>query len=181
MTTPAGNIWSGVVAPALCLDLDGTVRYSKSNGLFIQDPSDIALFPDVEARIWEYRDNGYIIMAISNQAGVAHGYKTVEQVEDELSVTISLFNRNPFHLAKQCYHDGAGNRFPYNKRSLLRKPDIGMLALMEVEAFRAGYLIDWDESLFVGDRPEDAACAANARISFQSATEFFQRSETPHA
>lgn len=35
------------VRPALCLDLDGTIRYSK-NGDFINGPEDVALFEGVE-------------------------------------------------------------------------------------------------------------------------------------
>ncbi len=59
-----------------------------------------------------------------------------------------------------------GNIEPFNHRSMLRKPNIGMLALAEFEAWNAGYMIDWDSSLFVGDRPEDEQCAANANIKF---------------
>jgi D-glycero-D-manno-heptose 1,7-bisphosphate phosphatase len=64
---------------------------------------------------------------------------------------------------------------PYNYRSLLRKPDIGMLALMEYELFDEGYIVDWDNSLFVGDRPEDQECAKRAGLSFHWAWDFFGR------
>jgi D-glycero-D-manno-heptose 1,7-bisphosphate phosphatase len=174
--TPAGVIYDGTTVPALCLDLDGTVRYSKSEPLgFIRGPEDVALIAGAEAKIWEYRDQGYLILGISNQGGVAHGYKTPQQAEAELRAMLELFERNPFQLIQQCFHDAAGTVFPYNRRSLLRKPDIGMLALMEVEAFHAGYLIDWDKSLFVGDRPEDSDCAGNAGIPFRNAEAFFGR------
>jgi D-glycero-D-manno-heptose 1,7-bisphosphate phosphatase len=174
LQTPAGRIVGGVTMPALCLDLDGTVRYSKS-GEFIQSPDDIALFADAEAKIWEYRDKGYLILGISNQGGVAYGYKTPQQVDYELDVMCDLFERNPFHFLKQCFHHPQGTVAPFNIRSLLRKPDIGMLALMETELFNMGYIVDWDNSLFVGDRKEDLECAANAGIAFQYACDFFNR------
>lgn len=174
MQTPAGVIYDATVMPALCLDLDGTVRHSKQFD-FIRGANDVALFPDVEAVLWEYRNEGYLIFGLSNQGGVAHEFKSVEDVVSEMDAMLALFTHNPFHLIKQCYHHETGRRFPYNHRSLLRKPGIGMLALMEVEAFDAGYVVDWNRSLLVGDRPEDEECAQNARIPFQWAEAFFRR------
>lgn len=168
------------VKPALCLDLDGTVRYSKS-GEFIEGPKDIALFEGVEEKVWQYRGEGYLIIGISNQAGVAYGFKSFLQVEAELEATLALFARNPFHIVKQCYHHPQGKVEPYNHRSLLRKPDIGMLAIAEVDAYKAGVVVDWDNSLFVGDRPEDEECAKRAGIRFIWADEFFERQNADHS
>lgn len=158
--------------PALCLDLDGTVRYSK-NGDFIEKPDDIALFDGVEEKIWEYRNKGYLIFGITNQGGVAYGYKLPADVDAEIEQTCKLFKKNPFHIIKSCLHHPKGTSEPFNHRSLLRKPDIGMLVVCEIEAWDAGYIVDWDNSLFVGDREEDRQCAKNADISFQTAHEFF--------
>lgn len=168
------TIAPGVVKPALCLDLDGTVRYSKGGG-FIDGPSDIALFDDVEEKIWRYRKEGYLIFGITNQGGVAHGYKTPTDNDAELDVTTALFEKNPFHIIKACFHHENGTVPPYNHRSLLRKPDIGMLVLCEVEACRMGVIVDWGNSLFVGDMSADEQCAKRAGISFQWAWDFFGR------
>lgn len=165
-----------VLKPALCLDLDGTVRYSL-NGKFINKPEDIALFPDVEAKIWQYRNEGYLIFGITNQGGVAYGYKTPQDNDAEIDKTCSLFGQNPFHIIKSCLHHPKGSHEPYNHRSLLRKPDVGMLALCEVDAWEAGFIVDWDNSIFVGDRPEDMECAERAGIEFQWAWQFFGRSK----
>ena len=160
------------VAPALCLDLDGTVRRSKSGKQFHEGLDDIELMPGIERIISKYRQMGWLILGISNQAGVAWGYKTPELVHEEMLYTLSLFRENPFHLVKQCYHDGKGHVEPFNYRSLCRKPGIGMLALMECEAFTSGHVIDWDTSIFVGDRPEDEECAKNAGVKFHHIDEF---------
>ncbi len=162
------------VKPALCLDFDGTIRRSKSGATFIKDENDIELMPNIEAKIKEYVDKGYIILSISNQAGVAHGFKTVEQIETEMDATFDLFGKNPFSIVKWCYFDGKGTVEPFNHRSLCRKPDIGMLAVMEHEAFVNGIVIDWNNSLFVGDRPEDEQCAKNAGIKFKNIYEFLK-------
>lgn len=155
------------VRPALCLDLDGTVRRSKTGTTFIKNFSDIELMPGIETIIYRYREAGWIIIAISNQGGVAHGHKLPMEIQHELEVTTNLFKANPFHIIKCCYHMPDGMIEPYNHRSLSRKPDIGMLAIAEADAYNAGFIIDWDKSLFVGDRPEDEECAKNARIPFE--------------
>lgn len=158
---------------ALILDFDGTIRRSKSGATFIKDETDIELMPNIEKIIWRYRDMGWLIFGISNQAGVAHGFKTWIDVGNEMDATFALFKREkPFHVVKWCYHDGKGKVEPYNHRSLGRKPDIGMLYEMEVDSYKAGYIVDWDNSLFVGDRSEDEQCAKNAGIPFKHIDRF---------
>ncbi len=164
----------GLLMPALCLDLDGTIRYSK-NGEFINHPNDVALFQGVEEKLWAYREMGFLIFGISNQAGVAYGYKTVLSNDAEIEATLQAFGRNPFHIVKCCFHHPGGILEPFNHRSLCRKPDIGLLAICEMEAFESGYIVDWDKSIFVGDRPEDEQTAINAKIAFIHADIFFGR------
>jgi len=166
------------VKPALCLDFDGTIRRSKSGQTFIQNFNDIELMPNIEKLIWRYRNMGWLILGISNQAGVAHGFKLPLEIEHEMDTTLKLFKQNPFHIVKFCYHDGKGKIEPYNHRSLLRKPDIGMLAIMESEAWNEGFVIDWDNSLFVGDRLEDEQCAKNAGIAFRHIDSFLNEPHT---
>jgi D-glycero-D-manno-heptose 1,7-bisphosphate phosphatase len=120
---------------------------------------------------------GWLIFGVSNQGGVAHNIKTPQQEMEEIDTTLALFQRNPFHIVKTCwYHNGPKARHPiFKHRSLFRKPDIGMLAMCEFEAFNAGLIVDWDLSVFVGDRPEDEECAKRAGIDFEWAWDFFGR------
>jgi D-glycero-D-manno-heptose 1,7-bisphosphate phosphatase len=162
------------VKPALCLDFDGTIRYSVS-GKFIETPGDIRLFDGVEEKIWEYKEQGYLICGITNQGGVAFGFKTEEDHNKEVERTLSLFKKNPFDLIQVSFNHPKGRAFPYKFRSLMRKPDYGMLVLCEAQAKESGIIIDWDESIFVGDREEDQQCAESAEVKFISANEFFSR------
>lgn len=163
------------VKPALCLDFDGTIRRSKSGKTFIQDENDIELMPGIEEKIWEYRNKGFLIFGVSNQAGVAHGFKTKKQVKKEMLITQELFKENPFNSVRWCISDAKGKDFPYNYRSLCRKPNIGSLALLENEFKVKGIIVDWDNSLFVGDRPEDEECSYNAGITFMHIDEFLKK------
>lgn len=169
---------SHTIVKALCLDFDGTIRRSKSGEPFIKNSKDIELMPGIENIIWKYRQMNYLIFGISNQAGVAHGFKLPIEIENELEATLKLFKSNPFHIVKMCYHDGKGKIAPYNVRSLCRKPDIGSLAIIENEAFNNGYVIDWDNSIFCGDRPEDEQCAKNAGIVFRHIDSFLNEPHT---
>ncbi len=162
-----------LVSPALCIDLDGTIRKSKT-GRHIEKPEDIVLLPNVEATLWNYKNQGYYICGCTNQGGVAHGFKTPADNVAELEYMSSLFQRNPIDFITFAYHMDDGKIFPYNMRSLLRKPDYGMLVQCEVFAWQKGIVIDWEKSLFVGDRPEDKGCADAARIRFQWAKVFFK-------
>ncbi|MCL4296304.1 MAG: HAD-IIIA family hydrolase [Anaerolineae bacterium] len=167
------------VAPVLCLDLDGTVRTSRGGHKFIEGADNVLLYPDVEKVLWKFRDDGFVVVGITNQGGVAWGYKTPGQVEAEHRVMLDQFAQNPFHMLFSCYHDPRGDHFPYNYRSLCRKPDIGMLALVEHRLWEINYIADWDNSLFVGDRAEDEQCAKRAGVVFIHAHHFFSRPQPP--
>lgn len=169
--TPETNY---TLQPALCLDFDGTIRYSK-RGKFIHTAEDIALFPGVEEKLWEYRGNGFLILGITNQGGVAFGFTPPAAMKEQLQATLDLFQRNPFHAVKASYSHEKGKVEPYNHRSLLRKPHIGMLVQCELDFLEQGIIIDWENSLFVGDRPEDKECARRAEIGFVAADVFFNR------
>ena len=165
--------------PALCLDLDDTVRFSLNNK-FIEDPYDVELFGGVEEVLWKWRNDGYHIIGASNQGGVAYGIKRAVDHARINKAMLDLFEHNPFHMIKLCFHHPKGRIEPYCHHSLLRKPDYGMLVVCEVEALTSGIILDWDRSLFVGDRPEDQQCATNAGIGFQWAWDFFGRRKPHH-
>lgn len=164
--TPTNLSMNTKLSPALFLDWDGTIRKSKT-GEFIKDENDIELIQGIEKIIWHYRNAGYLIIGISNQGGVAFGHKRPSHIEREMDATLRLFKINPFHVVKMCYHMEGGSIEPFNHKSLLRKPYIGMLALAEFEAWQQGYMIDYKNSLFVGDREEDEECAKNAGIAYK--------------
>lgn len=162
------------VLPAVILDLDGTIRYSKS-GTFINGPEDIVIYPDVEPRLLEFFPD-YLIFGVSNQGGVAYGHKTPEQDYAEIAKTLDLFDTEDLFFAIFSNHNHPkGTVVPYNHSSLMRKPNYGMLVLCEWYALQYHLVIDWDRSFMVGDREEDKLCAQTAGIPFMYAQNFFNR------
>jgi len=170
--------------PAVVCDLDGTIRFNP-DGEYINGPEDIALYRGVIEALWRYRNEGYLVFGVTNQGGVAHGHKSPEGHQAEMDRTRRLAGQQhedgwPFHQVKACFYMASGSEEEYAYRSLRRKPRYGMLAVLEDEAQRqkgASYIIDWDESLMIGDRDEDMACAQAAGVTFYPASDWHDEIE----
>lgn len=161
--------------PALLLDLDGTIRTSKSGAQFIAGAHDIELTNDlVEPILWQYKIRGWVIFGVTNQGGVAHGYKTLKDVLEESIATQAQFKRNPIDFIYYSAHDPKGKIVPFNTRSLLRKPYYGMAVQAEVMCREeGGIIVDWDKSIMVGDRDEDKGMAKAIDVKYYHPDKFF--------
>ena len=164
--------------PALFVDLDGTIRRPIGGvNEFIKGAWDIELLPNSEEILWKWKEEqDYLVFGISNQGGVACGFKTHDQVVKETLATLKLFNYSPFDWLGLALSMDRGNRQGINGRSVSRKPGAGMVALAEQWADETlGVVIDYEDSIFVGDRPEDEMCALRAGLDFRQADVFFRR------
>ena len=75
----------------LFLDLDGTVRQTKSRAVFINAPYDQELMPGVVEAIAKYSD--WTIVGVTNQAGVEAHKKTLDDCIKEQIYTMQLLPR----------------------------------------------------------------------------------------
>jgi D-glycero-D-manno-heptose 1,7-bisphosphate phosphatase len=164
----------------LFLDLDGTVRKSKSGATFINDPYDQELIDGVEDAIARYQ--GWKIVGVTNQGGVIAGYKSLENCFEEQRQTLKLLPQ--MSLLLFCT-DGGDTMFRLSQQGLkmhgmailcnakkygnFRKPNPGMIVFgMKYSYSRENP----EEVLMVGDRSEDQECAANANIPFMWAEDW---------
>lgn len=164
----------------LCLDLDGTVRRSKSGKTFIEGPDDVEIIPGMKELLWKYKNEDWVLVGISNQGGVSHGFKNVHTVRAENRRMVDLLRNKDeetsVSMITYCPYDPKGKTPEYDWRSLRRKPMYGMLVETEVRLIEQLRVFpDWDNSLFVGDRAEDASCAEAAGIPFMWADEFLKQ------
>lgn len=155
------------MSKVLFLDLDGTVRKTKSGVTFINNPYDQELISGVEEVIALYYD--WTIVGVTNQGGVEARKKTLEDCIKEQVYTMQLlpcvqcvnfcttFNGND---AYRCYSDGSVIKLPPGRN--YRKPSPGMV-IQFIEDYHSLPLTD---ILMVGDRTEDQDCAKNANIPF---------------
>ena len=163
----------------LFLDLDGTVRKTKSGATFINDPYDQELIPEVEDVIALYHD--YKIIGVTNQGGVIAGYKSLENCFEEQRQTLKLLPQ--MSLLLFCTDNG-DTMFRFSQQSLekhgiptmlrsshfgnFRKPNPGMI-VFGMEYYSREKL---EEVLMVGDEPEDQQTANNTNIPFMWAEEW---------
>jgi len=156
----------------LFLDMDGTIRRPKSGEKFIQSPKDQEPIPGAEEAIAKYASEGYIIVGVTNQGGVAAEHKSLDDCIKEQQETLKLFPQihsilfcPDFEGRKlhRCYRQTAfecSDKYP-DLIGTYRKPGKGMIThvLTSNEA-------DPSECLMVGDRSEDREAAEAAGVSF---------------
>lgn len=154
----------------LLVDCDGTIRQPKSGAKFINKPDDQEPIPGAVEAIDHYFQKGWLIVGITNQAGVAAGHKSLKDCVKEQQYTLELFPQIktiyfcPDFEGKLCYCVTPNS---YDQLTVwqpginFRKPGGGMLikALIDFEG-------DNSEAWMIGDRPEDEQAAAAAEINF---------------
>lgn len=156
----------------LFLDLDGTTRWGKDQlGRFVNTKDDVRVFDEVPEILRWYRANGWRIVGITNQGGVALGILSAEACAEAIMETHRQ-SGNAFDKIAVCMHhpDAKDQEMAV---CWCRKPRIGLLieACSDL-AMRTGECYPPHLALFVGDRPEDAECAANAGVRFMDAEEW---------
>ena len=162
--------------PVLFVDLDGTVRFNRHDPEgFINRPEDVAVFAGAEGTLRGYRSEGYLVVGITNQGGVAFGHKTEEGALAEIDTMRALFEEDPFHAVFMCPHHPEGTVGEYRRACPDRKPEVGMILKALEWASKRNLSVDLGPSLVVGDRPEDERLAQNAGLIFVHADDFFGR------
>jgi len=159
--------------PVLYLDLDGTVREGKDDplGKFVNGPEDVRVFPAAVEQMRRWKAAGGRIVGITNQGGVALGYVTEAAVVEAVMETHvqcgGLFDR-----VMICQHHPAA-KAPEMARCWCRKPATGLIVEAALELAQVhGEIYPPHLALFVGDRPEDRACAEAASIDFMDAADW---------
>ena len=169
----------------LFLDLDGTVRKTKSGATFINDPYDQELIVGVEGAIARYK--GWKIFGITNQGGVGAGFKTLNDCILEQAETMRLLPQiqsvcfcpddgKTMYMVKSCTHKVTKDSIGGDVGNFC-KPSPGMVLYVFNTFKKIGFMeedISWkfDKCLFVGDRPEDQQTANNTNIPFMWAEEW---------
>jgi len=158
--------------PVLYLDLDGTVRKGFDElGKFVNKAEDVELFPRMRERLLSYRQQGWRIVAVSNQGGIALGKAEYDDVMNAIYRTYDLCG-GLFDFMFTCQHHPDATD-PELAHCFCRKPKMGML-VMAVEALCVNYkeLYPPHLALMVGDREEDRLCAESAGVKFMYAQEW---------
>lgn len=156
----------------LVVDLDGTVRKGLDElGRFVNGPEDVEVFPEAVDLLREWKARGGRIIAVSNQGGIALGHCTFENVAAAMLETHrqcgDLFDK----IAWCQHHPDAKD--PEYARCWCRKPAPGLVIESALDlAHKTGEIYPPHMGLFVGDRAEDAQCAAIIHFDFKWAKDW---------
>ncbi len=158
-----------IEVPVLYLDIDGTVRKGYDElGRWVNHPDDVEVFPEARSKMADWvRGKPGRIVGITNQGGIGLGLVPREAVLAALQETQRQCN-HLFDMIKVCPHK------PDDQNCSCRKPAPGLVykARIELQKMNRTETYPSAMSLFVGDRPEDKACAEAAGIPFMDAAEW---------
>jgi HAD superfamily hydrolase (TIGR01662 family) len=151
----------GFTGKGLLLDVDGTLRKTKSGEIFPRDPEDVELLPGRREVLKRWVDEGYTLFFVSNQSGVASGSVSKEAVEAAFARTVDLLGL-PVAEVAYCPHPA----FPVG--CFCRKPLPGLgVALMQRHKLAREKLI------MVGDMDSDRDFAKSLGVKYVGAEDFF--------
>jgi D,D-heptose 1,7-bisphosphate phosphatase len=139
---------------AVFLDRDGVVSLEKG---YISSPEQLELYPFTLEAITKLKEAHWKIYIISNQAGVARGILTEENLE---LIHQRLLELIPVDKIYYCPHHPDGKAgLPYSIHCDCRKPEAGMI----LRAARENH-IDLSRSYLVGDRASDILAGKKAGL-----------------
>ena len=152
----------------LFLDRDGTLNRTLGNRP-PNDPRQVTLLPNVTPTLATYVANGWQLVIVTNQGGVARGYLTETQAHAVLQRVIERLSV-PIAASYLCPHMPGASSAQYNLDCPNRKPHPGFI-LQALQAYDARP----DDCLFVGDSITDLEAAQAADVPFCWADRFFDR------
>ncbi|GHU62261.1 hypothetical protein FACS189418_3330 [Clostridia bacterium] len=142
---------------AIFLDRDGTINEEVN---YLYEIEKFAFIPGVPEALAQLKKAGYLLLVVTNQAGIARGYYT----ESDVQLLHSYINQCLFKQSVQidrfyyCPHHPQG-KGKYKKECLCRKPNVGML-----ERACTDFFIDRKKSFLIGDNQGDILAAKNFGI-----------------
>lgn len=150
---------------ALFLDRDGVVNVEKD---YVYRIEDFEFTKGIFELCKNYFEKEYYIFIITNQAGIAKGYYTVEDFLKLTDWMTAQFLKNGINIAKVYFCPHHPDITGICK---CRKPEPGMI-LQAVKEFD----LDISESILIGDKESDLEAGRNAGIPEYNLHYFIQKS-----
>jgi len=153
----------------ILLDVDGTLGKPESGGDFRETADDWDFFPGRAQRCRDLVATGVKIITVSNQGGVCFKWSkfTEEQIAAVLNETAHAIGAMASLYSCSSSSEKALPEY-FKANDPRRKPNPGML----LEAMQLAGVAP-ENTLMVGDRPEDEQAAKAAGVAFMWADKFF--------
>lgn len=141
------------------LDRDGTINEEVE---YLHRPSDLVILPGVSAALKRLKEQGFRLVVVTNQAGVARGYYSetdVDQLHQYMNRLLAEDGAEIDHFF-YCPHHPVHGIGAYKKSCHCRKPDIGMFEMAENY-----FQVDKSHSYMVGDKLLDTEAGHKYGVS----------------
>ena len=149
---------------AVFIDRDGTINVDVH---YLNNPKEFEMYPGVGEGVKKLKDNGFKIIIITNQSGIARGYFTEEvlsKIHERMEIEFNVFDVKldgiyycPHHPDDNCD---------------CRKPQIGLFEKAIIE-----HDIDVDKSYMIGDKLLDIDAGKKVGVETILALEPHNRDE----
>lgn len=143
---------------ALFLDRDGVINVEKN---YVYKIEDFEFIDGIFELTKYFQDKGYLIVVITNQAGIGRGYYTEEDFHKLNDWMIEQFKKRSITITEvyYCPYHPTHGIGEYLKDSFERKPNPGMILKASEK-----YNIDLSESVLIGDKDSDIKAGEAAGI-----------------
>ena len=140
-------------SPALFIDRDGTI-IKQIDGYYISSIEQIELIENIFPAILMLQNEGYLVIIVTNQAGINKGILSNEQVDEINQHIIQLLKKQGIDISAVyvCPHKP-------EEQCKCRKPQPGLLLKAAKE-----YNIDLENSIMIGDTDKDTEAGLNAGL-----------------
>ncbi len=142
---------------AVFLDRDGVINkvcYHDEKGIYsAMSLEEFEVLPDVKESIKKLKENGFLVIVVTNQPGVAFGYLKKEEVK---KIDEFMIKELKIDQAYDCFHHPE-----HTGECDCRKPKDGMIIKASKD-----FDINIEESFIVGDNLTDIKAGEKCKASF---------------
>jgi D-glycero-D-manno-heptose 1,7-bisphosphate phosphatase len=151
---------SSLKKPAVFLDRDGTLNEDKG---YVYRKEDFNWLPGVKEAIKYLNDLGYLVIVVTNQAGIARGYYSEQQMHELHEFINKELAEIGAHIDAYyyCPHHPTEGKPPYLQDCDCRKPKPGLILRAAKD-----WDIDLEASIGIGDKDSDIQAFEGAGLKY---------------
>lgn len=143
---------------ALFLDRDGVINVDHG---YVHQVEEFEFMPGIFALCRRFQAEGYAIFVITNQTGIGRGFYQESDFNTLTQWMLAQFKQKGITISAvyHCPHHPTEALGDFLKHCECRKPQPGMILQAATE-----WLLDLEQSVFIGDKQSDMQAAANAGV-----------------